>query len=86
MAGLYSFIRGIPGKLGVGVADEGFTRSNTLPLYVHGGTPVNRCLAPTRVSYAQLIQDVPVVSPLGLTGLTVHGVPLLGRLAQKGGK
>lgn len=86
MAGFYSFVRGIPGKLGVGTADAGVLRSSTLPNYDGIGNDrlVRRCLAPTRQSYAQFTQDVPYVSPLGLTGAVVHGVPLLGRLAQKG--
>jgi hypothetical protein len=35
MAGFYSFIRAIPGKLGVGVADEGYLRSNSAQLFGH---------------------------------------------------
>lgn len=89
MAGrFYNFIRGIPGKLGVGVADEGFTRSNSLPNYsgIGADRQVQRTFALTRESYAMLSQEVPTVSPLGTTGASLHGVPILGRLAEKGGR
>lgn len=87
MAGFYQFLRGIPGKLGVGVADAGFCRSNTLPVYsvYRPELMVRRSLGPCEGAYAMLSPDVPVVSPLGLTGISPHGVPLLQQLAQKGG-
>ena len=86
MAGIYSFIRAIPGKLGVGVADAGFERSSTIPVQsiYRPETAVRRCLAATRPSYAILDQNVPIVSPLGLTGLMVHGTTPMQQLAKKG--
>lgn len=86
MAGFYNLFRGVPGKLGVGVADEGVLRSSTLPIYSLYGPPymVRRSIALTRQSYATMKQDVPTVSPLGLTGSFLHGVPLFQRLAKKG--
>lgn len=84
--GFYRFIRGVSVNLGVGVADEGLLPSSTLPDYSGIGAErqVQRCLAPTRMGLMITDQDVPTVSPLGLTGAFLHGVPILGRLAKKG--
>jgi hypothetical protein len=86
MAGFFKFILGVPGKLGVGVADEGLLPTSTLPNYSGIGPEryVQRCLAPTRFNFMVTDQNVPTVSPLGLTGSFEHGVPILGRLAEKG--
>lgn len=86
MAGFYSFIRAIPGKLGVGVADEGFLRSSTVPNYSGIGIDrqVRRNLRASQSPFYLPAQNVPTVSPLGVTGFNVHGVPILGPLASKG--
>lgn len=86
MRGFYNFFRGIPGKLGVGVADEGYLRSSTLPNYSGIGSErmVRRNLRASQMALFMPYQSVPTVSPLGTTGLSVHGVPILGPLANKG--
>jgi hypothetical protein len=86
MSGFYNFIRGVTGKLGVGMDDRGLLRSQTLPNYSGIGSErqVRRVFSLTRQSHAMLVQEVPVVSPLGLTGLSLHGVPILTHLADKG--
>lgn len=85
MAGFYSFLKGVPGKLGVGTADEGLLRSQSLPINSQYGPTYNvqRCFAPTQAKQFLFNPSVPTVSSLGLTGLFQHGVPLLGRLASK---
>jgi hypothetical protein len=86
MAGIYSFIRGITGRAGIGVADEAVLPFSTLPNYSGIGIDrqVQRSFLACKPAYFQPSQDVPTVSPLGLTGLMVHGVPILGPLADKG--
>jgi hypothetical protein len=86
MAGFYNFFRGVTGKLGVGVADEGYLRSSTLPNYSGIGVDrqVRRCLLASQQPVYLSAPNVPTVSPLGLTGLNAHGVPILGPLASKG--
>lgn len=86
MAGFYSFLRGIPGKLGVGVADEGYIRPSSVPNYSGIGLDrqVRRCLRASQTPIFMTLQNVPTVSPLGLTGLDAHGVPILGPLANRG--
>jgi hypothetical protein len=86
MAGFYNFFRGIPGKLGVGVADEGYLRSSSEPN--NSGIGIDRQVrGGLRVSQSTVFmtsKSVPTVSPLGLYGLDLHGVPILGPLANKG--
>ena len=84
MAGFYSFVRGIVGKLGVGVADQGLTRPSTLPVQniVSPSMMVQRSFLATKPAYPKFAQVVPDRSPLGTTGSFMHGVPILGRLAK----
>lgn len=86
MAGFYHFIRGIPGKLGVGVADQGFERSSSVPNYSGIGfdRQVRSCLRASQSPFFMPVQSVPTVSPLGVTGISQHGVPILGPLANRG--
>lgn len=86
MAGFYNFLRAIPGKLGVGVADEGYMRSSSVPNYSGIGLDrqVRHTLKASQVPFYQDFQNVPTVSPLGTTGWNLHGVPILGSLAKKG--
>lgn len=86
MAGFYNFIRGVSGKLGVGVADQGFARSNSIPNYSGIGMDrqVRRNLCASQTPYFQAVQSVPTVSLLGTTGIDAHGVPILAPLANKG--
>lgn len=85
MAGIYDFIRGIPGKLGVGVADLGFERSQSIPLTsIQGpGVMVRRSLGPTAPGYVKLGQQTVPASWLGITGIYPHGTPNLQTLAVK---
>jgi len=84
MAGFYAFVRGIPGKLGVGVADQGALQSSTLPInsIVSPSMMVQRSFLATKPAYGKFAQIVPDRSPLGTTGSFMHGVPILGRLAK----
>lgn len=86
MAGFYNFLRAIPGKLGVGVADEAYLRSSSVPNYsgIGADRQVRRDLRTSQVPFYQDFQSVPTVSPLGTTGWNLHGVPILGPLANRG--
>lgn len=86
MAGFYTFIKGITGKLGVGVADQGYVNTQSIPTYslYRPETAVQRSFAPLKPSFAMTDQNVPIVSQLGLTGAYPHGVPAFTPLASKG--
>jgi hypothetical protein len=86
MAGFYTFVRKVSGKLGVGVADEAYIPNTGLPNYSGIGAErqVRRVLSTRQAPLYQPGQRVPTVSGLGTTGSFVHGVPVLAPLAKKG--
>ncbi len=82
---IYSFVRGITGKLGVGTADLGFERSHSIPLSpLEGpGQFVTRGFGVTAPGYVKLGKDIVPVSWLGDTGVYVPNPVLLQRLAEQ---
>lgn len=86
MRGIYAFIKGVPGKLGVGVSDLGLERPSTVPIQSIYGQRYNvrHHLGPVAPGYAKVGQQVVPVSMLGNSGIYLAGQIKLQTLAQKG--
>ena len=85
MAGIFGFILGVPGKLGVGTADLGFRRSQSIGLTSIGGPGVHvrRSFAPNAPGYVKTGQNVVPVAWTG-QGSGLVGTFDLGTLASDG--